>query len=204
MKRREFIKLLGGSAITWPLSVRAEQAGRVRRIAVLIHLEKADQDGQNKLSAFQDELQKLGWIVGKNLQIDYRWSISDEERGRLAAADLLKLKPDLIFANATPALRAAQQATSTIPIVFTTVIDPVGQEFVASLAHPGGNTTGFSGVRTFRRRKMAGPAQADRATSYPRGVYVQSAAGSLWGAYFKFRARSGKKACGAVHRGAGL
>lgn len=146
MKRREFVTLVGGSAITWPLSVRAEQSDRVQRIAVLIQLERGDQDGQNRLSAFQDELQKLGWIVGKNPQIDYRWSISDEERGRLAAADLLKLKPDLIFANATPALRAAQQATSTIPIVFTTVIDPVGQGFVASLAHPGGNTTGFSAL----------------------------------------------------------
>jgi putative ABC transport system substrate-binding protein len=143
MRRREFITLLGGAA-TWPLAARAQQMGQVRRIGVLIQLAESDPEGQARLGAFRNELQKHGWRVGDNLQIDVRWGTSNDERARVAVAELLKLNPDLIFANSTVSLRAAQQATQTLPIVFTTVIDPVGQGFVASLAHPGGNTTGFS------------------------------------------------------------
>jgi putative ABC transport system substrate-binding protein len=143
MRRREFITLVGGAA-AWPLAARAQQIGRVRRIGVLIQLAESDPEGQARLAAFRNELQKHGWRVGDDLQIDVRWGTSDDERARIAVAELLKLNPDLIFANSTVSLRAAQQATRTLPIVFTTVIDPVGQGFVASLAHPGGNTTGFS------------------------------------------------------------
>jgi len=143
MRRREFITLVGGAA-AWPLAARAQQIGRVRRIGVLIQLAESDPEGQARLAAFGNELQKRGWRVGDDLQIDVRWGTSNDERARMAVAELLKLNPDLIFANSTVSLRAAQQATRTLPIVFTTVIDPVGQGFVASLAHPGGNTTGFS------------------------------------------------------------
>jgi putative ABC transport system substrate-binding protein len=116
----------------------------MRRVGVMIQLAETDPEGQARMAAFREELQKLGWSVGKNLQIDYRWGTSNDERARVAAAALLNLAPDAIFANSTVCLRAAQQATRTVPIVFTTVIDPVGQGLVASLARPGGNTTGVS------------------------------------------------------------
>jgi putative tryptophan/tyrosine transport system substrate-binding protein len=148
MQRREFITLLGGAAAAWPLAARAQQAERMRRIGVMIQLAETDQEGQDRLAAFRKELERLGWKVGKNLQIDYRFGTSNDERAHVAAAELLNLAPDVIFANSSVSLRAAQQGTRTVPIVFTTVIDPVAQGFVASLAHPGGNTTGFSYIES--------------------------------------------------------
>ena len=142
--RREFIMLLGGSAAAWPLAARAQQAERMRRVGLLIQFPESDPEGQARIAAFREELQKLGWRIGGNLQIDYRWAASNEERARSAAAELLAFTPDVISANSTLPLRAVQQATRTVPIVFTTIIEPIGQGFVASLAHPGGNTTGFS------------------------------------------------------------
>ena len=144
MKRREFTTLLIGAAAAWPLAARAQQGGRMRRVGVLIQFSESDPEGQARIAAFREELQKLGWSIGGNLQIDYRWAASNEERARSAAAELLELTPDVISANSTLPLRAVQQATRTVPIVFTTIIEPIGQGFVASLAHPGGNTTGFS------------------------------------------------------------
>jgi ABC-type uncharacterized transport system substrate-binding protein len=143
LKRREFITLLGGAA-AWPLAASAQQNERMRRIGVLIQLAESDLEGRTRLAAFREVLQKLGWRVGGNLEIDTRWAVSSEEQARSATAELLRLAPDVIFANGTLALRAAQQATRTVPIVFTTVIEPVGQGFVASLSRPGGNITGFS------------------------------------------------------------
>jgi putative tryptophan/tyrosine transport system substrate-binding protein len=142
--RRKFLATLGGAAVAWPLAARAQQRERMRRIGVLLQFSESDLAGQARIAAFGEELQKLGWSIGGNLQIDYRWAVSNEERARSAAADLLELTPDVISANSTLHLRAVQQATRTVPIVFTTIIEPVGQGFVASLAHPGGNTTGFS------------------------------------------------------------
>jgi putative ABC transport system substrate-binding protein len=145
MRRREFIAGLGtAAAATWPLAARAQQGDRMRRVGVLIQYAESDAEGQVRLAAFREGLQKLGWTVGENLKIDYRWAVSTEERARSAAAELLGLSLDVIFANTTLPLRAVQQATRTIPIVFTTIMEPIGQGFVASLAHPGGNTTGFS------------------------------------------------------------
>jgi len=143
MKRREFIAGISATAM-WPLAARAQQGDRMRRVGVLIQYAESDAEGQVRLAAFREGLQKLGWTVGENLKIDYRWAVSTEERARSAAAELLGLSPDVIFANTTLPLRAVQHATHTIPIVFTTIMEPVGQGFVASLAHPGGNTTGFS------------------------------------------------------------
>ena len=143
MKRREFIAGISATAM-WPLAARAQQGDRMRRVGVLIQYAESDAEGQVRLAAFREGLQKLGWTVGENLKIDYRWAVSTEERARSAAAELLGLSPDVIFANTTLPLRAVQQATRTIPIVFTTIMEPIGQGFVASLAHPGGNTTGFS------------------------------------------------------------
>jgi putative tryptophan/tyrosine transport system substrate-binding protein len=143
LKRREFIAMLG-SAAAWPFAARAQQGDRMRRVGVLIQFAESDPEGQARVAAFREELQKLGWSIGGNLQIDYRFAVSTEERARSAAAELLELSPDVISANSTLPLRAVQHATRTVPIVFTTIIEPVGQGFVASLAHPGGNTTGFS------------------------------------------------------------
>jgi putative tryptophan/tyrosine transport system substrate-binding protein len=141
--RREFIGALGGAA-AWALAARAQQGEPMRRVGVLIQLAESDPEAQKRLAAFREVLQKRGWQVGTNIRIDYRWNVSNPERAQAATAELMSLAPDVIQANGTNALRAAQQATRTIPIVFTTVIEPVGQGFVASLAHPGGNTTGFS------------------------------------------------------------
>jgi putative tryptophan/tyrosine transport system substrate-binding protein len=142
--RRELLAALGGAAAAWPLAARAQQPERMRRVGVLLQFSESDLAGQARIAAFGEELQKLGWSIGGNLQIDYRWAVSNEERARSATAELLELTPDVISANSTLHLRAVQQATRTVPIVFTTIIEPVGQGFVASLAHPGGNTTGFS------------------------------------------------------------
>jgi putative ABC transport system substrate-binding protein len=144
MTRRQFITLLGGAAAVWSLGARAQQGERMRRVGVLIQLAESDSEGQARLAAFREALQKLGWKTGGNLQIDYRWGTSSDERASAGAMELLKLAPDVILANSSVSLRAIQKATRSVPIVFTTVIEPVAQGFVASLAHPGGNTTGFS------------------------------------------------------------
>jgi putative ABC transport system substrate-binding protein len=143
--RREFVALLGGAA-AWPLAAHAQQPERVRRIGVLMVGAESDHESRRRVTAFERELRNLGWIVSRNLQIDYRWSVSDDERAAAAAAELLRLIPDVVLASAPPALRAVQQTTRTTPIVFAAISEPVAQGFVASLAHPGGNTTGFASL----------------------------------------------------------
>src|SRR6516225_4901108 len=138
MRRRHFIMLLGIAAVAWPLAARAQQ---MRRIGVLMPFAKDNPDGQALIAAFLQGLQKLGWTEGRNLQIEYRWGTSDLQK---AAAELVALSPDVIFANATPAVAALQQATRSVPIVFANVGDPVSGGLVASLAKPGGNITGFT------------------------------------------------------------
>src|SRR6516225_4545709 len=142
MKRREFISLLGG-AVAWPLAAHAQQNERMRRIGVLMPFAKDNPEGQARNAAFLQELQKLGWTEGRNLQIEYRWETGDL---RKAATELVTSSPDVILANGTPAVAALQQATRTVPIVFASVADPVSGGFVASLAKPGGNITGFTNV----------------------------------------------------------
>ena len=146
MRRREFITLFGGTAVAWPVAARAQQAERVRRIGALIVFSENDPSSQRRTAAFQQGLAKLGWIVGRNLQIDYRWGISDDEKARSATTELLALVPDVILANATAAVAASQRATRSVPIVFTGVSEPVAQGLVASLTHPGGNITGFTNL----------------------------------------------------------
>jgi putative tryptophan/tyrosine transport system substrate-binding protein len=146
MRRREFITLLGGAATAWPLAARAQQASRVRRIGVLMPGTESDQDGQSRVTAFQQGLAKLGWTDARNVQIDYRWGALDPDRMRTFATELVGLRPDVLFAGNTTALAALQRATRSIPIVFTLVADPIGGGFVASLARPGGNITGFMGT----------------------------------------------------------
>lgn len=140
MKRRQFIAAIGGAA-TWPIAVRAQQ---MRRIGVLLVTSEDDSESQARIVAFENGLSKLGWSVGRSVRIDYRWYQGQTERARAAAAELLKLSPGVILANANPAVRALQELASDVPVVFTTVTDPVGSGFVASLARPGGNITGFT------------------------------------------------------------
>ena len=142
MKRREFITLLGGAA-AWPLVARAQQGERVRRIGVLM-VSADDPEGQARVTALKQGLQNLGWTDGRNIQIETRFGGADAGRIRVQAAELVALAPDVLVGQGTPVVRALRQATSSIPIVVATVNDPVEQGFVSSLAHPGGNITGFS------------------------------------------------------------
>jgi putative ABC transport system substrate-binding protein len=143
MKRREFITLLGGAALAWPLSARAQQDGRVRRIGVLMHVTETDPAGQARLTAFVDGLKELGWAEGRNLRLDIRWGPDDPGRYPRHAAELVALAPDVLVAPTSFTLAALQRLTRTTPIVFVGVIDPVGAGFVNSMARPSGNTTGF-------------------------------------------------------------
>ena len=144
MRRREFITLLGGAAAAWPLAARAQQPERMRRIGALMYLAADDPDSPALVAAFARGLQELGWIEGRNIQIDYRWGGGDLDRVRRYAAELVALAPDVILVTSGSALAALQNATRTVPIVFASVSDPVGAGYVASLARPGGNTTGFT------------------------------------------------------------
>jgi len=140
MRRRHFITLLG-SAAAWPLALRAQQSGQMRRIGVLMPLASDNPEGQARITAFLQELQKLGWTEGRNLQIEYRWGSGDLQK---AAVELVALSPDVILTNSTQAVAVLQQATRSVPIVFALVADPVSAGFVDSLAKPGGNITGFT------------------------------------------------------------
>jgi putative ABC transport system substrate-binding protein len=145
MERRAFISLIGGAAVVWPLAARAQQGGAMRRIGVLMSASADDPEGQARNAAFLQGLQQLGWTVGRNVRIDYRWGASDSGRLRDLAAELVALAPDVIVATAGATVGALQRVSRTVPIVFVTTIDPVGSGFVDSLARPGGNATGFLG-----------------------------------------------------------
>jgi len=144
MRRREFIKGIAGSAAAWPLAARAQQLDRMRRIGVLMAYAEDNPDGKPRVAAFAQGLQELGWVEGRNIRIDYRWSAGDAERTRKYAVELVSLAPDVILAGNTSTVGPLQQATHTVPIVFAGVVDPVGSGFVESLARPGGHTTGFT------------------------------------------------------------
>ena len=144
MKRRQFITLLGGAAATWPLATRAQQPERMRRIGVLMNLAADDPESQARIGALLQGLQEFGWSIGRNVRIDYRWAAGDAGRLRSHAAELVALAPDVILANANPSVEVLQQTARAMPIVFVAVTDPVGTGVVASLARPGGNTTGFT------------------------------------------------------------
>jgi putative ABC transport system substrate-binding protein len=143
LRRRAFITLLGGAA-AWPLAARAQQADRMRRIGVLMPLVAGDPEAQVRSTVFAQTLQQLGWTVGRNLQIDYRFAGGEADRIRQYAAELVALAPDVIMTVGSSTVAPMQQATRTIPIVFTNLADPVGAGIVQSLARPGGNATGFT------------------------------------------------------------
>src|SRR5215813_14388265 len=143
MRRREFIKVIVGTAASWPLTARAQQSDRMRRIGVLMGYAESDRAAQSWLAAFRGALPKLGWTEGSNLRIELRWSANDPDRMRTLAKELVDLRPDAILGATTPVVGALARETTTISIVFTSVSDPLGSGFAANLAHPGGNITGF-------------------------------------------------------------
>jgi len=142
MRRREFILLLGGAAVTWPLAARAQQPERMRRIGVLLNAAADDAEYQARLGAFLQALALLGWTIGRNVRIDTRWANNADDIRR-HAAELAALAPDVILASGAGPVGALLQATRTVPIVFPVVVDPVDAGFIDSLARPGGNATGF-------------------------------------------------------------
>ena len=146
MKRREFITLLGGAVVAWPLAARAQQMRRIRRIGVLMSTTPDDVEGQARIAAFLKGLQQWGWAVAGNVRIDTRWGAGDADRIRKYAAELVALAPDVILASGGAVAGPLLQLTRTVPIVFTLTPDPVGAGFVESLARPGGNATGFTSI----------------------------------------------------------
>ena len=147
MKRRDFIALLGGATAAWSLVARAQQVERMRRIGVLIPFAESDAEAQAQVIAFRERLGQLGWTDGRNLRIDYRWAVGGVGV-RAFAKELVELRPDVIVCRASPPTAALLQETKAIPIIFLSVSDPVGDGFVASLARPGGNVTGFTNVES--------------------------------------------------------
>jgi ABC-type uncharacterized transport system substrate-binding protein len=144
VRRREFITLLGRAAAVWPVAARAQQGERVRRIGVLSNPGPDDAEMQSRTAAFAQSLRELGWTVGQNLQIDYRWSNGSAERLRAHAAELVALGPDVILATSGVSIMPLLEASRRVPIVFAQTIDPVGLGVVESLSRPGGNITGFT------------------------------------------------------------
>jgi putative ABC transport system substrate-binding protein len=143
MRRRDLIKVIAGLAVAWPLGGRAQQK-QMRRVGALMPWSANDPQAQARNAAFLQGLQQLGWIVGHNLQIDYRWSGGNEDDTRKYVAELVALAPDVIFAPGSASVGPLLRATRTVPIVFALIIDPVGSGYVNSLARPGGNVTGFT------------------------------------------------------------
>jgi putative ABC transport system substrate-binding protein len=146
MIRREFITLLGSATAAWPLAARAQRPEQMRRIGVLMPAAADDPESLARVGAFLQGLQELGWTDGRNVRIEYRWGSGNAERIRKSAAELVALAPEVILANGTSAMGPLQQVNGAVPIVFVNVADPVSSGFVASLARPGGNATGFSAV----------------------------------------------------------
>jgi putative ABC transport system substrate-binding protein len=146
MRRREFTRLLGGATVAWSVAAHAQQTERARRIGILMGRAENDQEGQSSVAAFREGLRKLGWMEGRNSEIDIRWAAADVELMKGFAKELVSLQPDLILTSSTPATAAMLQQTHTIPVIFVLVADPVGSGFVANLSRPGGNATGFTPI----------------------------------------------------------
>ena len=166
MRRREFLGILGCAAV-WPVASKAQQAERVRRIGILNILGPDDPEAQARTKVFEQTLQQLGWTVGRNLKIETRQIGADLDRLPRYASELVALAPDVIFSIGSLPVAALQQATRTIPIVFMNVPDPVGAGFVQSMAHPGGNSTGFSNFEYSMSGKWAELLKQNRAARDP-------------------------------------
>ena len=181
MKRREFITLLGGASLAWPLAAHAQQP---RRIGVLTLFSEHDTEGRSRFSAFQEGLREAGWVEGRNIQIDYRWADGDPDRLRAYAAEIVGSAPETIFCNSTPVLAALRKETQTIPIVFTGISDPVGAGFVASLARPGGNLTGFANFEPEMGGKWLQELKAV-APSVNRVAFILNRQNASWASLFR-------------------
>jgi putative tryptophan/tyrosine transport system substrate-binding protein len=144
MRRRDFIRLLSGTAICWPLAASAQRGGQIRRIGLLMIIPEGDPQSRADRDALGLGLHALGWIAGRNVDLEYRWSDGDETTLRKYAAELISMSPDVLMTEGTAAFAAVKRETKSIPTIFVNVSDPVGQGFVASLARPGGNVTGFT------------------------------------------------------------
>jgi putative ABC transport system substrate-binding protein len=194
MRRRDFIQGIAGSAVAWPLAARAEQADKVRRIGVLMGLSEDNAENRSFLDAFIDELAKLGWKDGRTVRIEQRWSKADNKRTSAFATELIALQPDVILSATTPAAAALRRETSTIPIVFTIVSDPLGAGFAASLPRPAGNMTGFTesdaalGGKWLSLLKQAAPGLQRVATMF--NPDTAPAQGKFFMASFEAAARS--------------
>ena len=145
MRRRDFVTLLAGTMLL-PLAARAQRPDRITRIGVLMGIGESDPEARPRVEALEQGLHELGWVKRRNLQLDYRWTAGAPERAQLLAKEIVELKPDLIVVHSTPAVKALRQLTTTIPMVFVLIADPIGSGFVQSLSHPGGNITGFMNV----------------------------------------------------------
>jgi putative ABC transport system substrate-binding protein len=155
MKRRDFIALLGGAA-AWPVATRAQRSERMRRIGVLMSVAQTDGEGQRCIAAFLESLEQKGWVHGRNVQVEQRWGGGDRDYIQRNATELVALRPDVILSQATPSVTALHGITSSIPIVFVNVSDPLGSGVVESLAHPGGNITGFTNFESSMGGKWVG------------------------------------------------
>jgi ABC-type uncharacterized transport system substrate-binding protein len=175
--RRDFITLLGGAA-AWPIAAWAQQSERMRLIGVLMNLAADDREGRARLTAFQDGLLQLGWIEGHNVRLDIRWGAGDAERFRAYSTELVALAPDLILAASGAAVPPLLRATRSVPIVFVQAADPLGNGYVARLARPGGNATGFTNIEYgmgANRRAAVPPIHSMSAYECPKCVYVTRA-----------------------------
>ena len=143
MRRRQFLSLVGGAA-AWPLTARAQQPERLRRIGVLSNTGESDPEAQSMVVALHQALRELGWVEGRNIRIDHRWAAGNPGRIADLAKQLVALQPDVLVAHTSVPVIALRKETTTIPIVFAQVADPIGSGFITNLAHPGGNITGFS------------------------------------------------------------
>src|SRR6516162_11051376 len=192
VKRREFLVAIGGAAAAWPLTARAQQGERVRRVGVLMNIAADDADAPARVAALAQGLQELGWTIGSNLRIEYRWSAGEADRIRRYAAEISALSPDVIIASGGAHAAAVQQAAPTVPVVFLSVNDPVAAGLVASLARPGGNATGFTGLeygtsaKWLELLKQIAPGVARVAVLRPANIggvgqlgAIQAGAGSL-------------------------
>ena len=144
MRRREFITLVGGAAVAWPLAARAQQPERMRRVGVVMAYAESDPNGKLQVTAFRRQLQRLGWVEGSNITFDFRFAADDPERIRALAKELLALGPDVMVSNSNAVTAILQSEVRTIPLVFISVSDPIGSGFVTDLARPTANVTGFA------------------------------------------------------------
>jgi putative ABC transport system substrate-binding protein len=202
MRRREFIAGLGGVAAC-PLALRAQPVERMRRIGVLMQMAESDRQGQLRVAAFRQSLEKLGWTDGRNTRIDYRWGDLDVQRMRKLATELVGLRPDVLFAGDTSTLAALRPETRSIPIVFAVVGDPIGGGFVASLARPGGNITGFVPVEPPLAGKWVQLLKSVVPGLRAGGFPVQSRSGALCRRVRPLRRGCRGSAYGAIDSGGG-